>query len=107
VWKTQQAVKKARLDSTKKSMTIKEPTIEISDAGIESVDQVSCLQQQFNAKAHKCCHLRSQLVKFKEDNTETVRAHLESQKDCLRFFKFQHFFLLRIISINVKFTKIL
>jgi len=40
-WKAQRAVKKARLYSTKNSTTIEEPTIEISDAGNESVDQVS------------------------------------------------------------------
>lgn len=83
-WKTQRAVKKARLESTKNSTTIEEPTIEISDAGNESVDQVSRLQQQLDAKTDECCRLRSQLVKLKEDNAETVRAHLESQE---RLFK--------------------
>ena len=83
-WKTQRAVKKARLDSCKKSTTIEEPTIEISDAGDESVDQVSRLQQQLDAKTDECCRLRSQLVKLKEDNAETVRTHLESQE---RLFK--------------------
>lgn len=57
---------------------------EISDAGNESVDQVSRLQQQLDAKTDECCRLRSQLVNLKEDNAETVRAHLESQK---RLFK--------------------
>ena len=78
-WKTQRAVKKARLDNWKNLTTIEEPTIEISDAGDESVDQVSHLQQQFDAKTDECCHLRSQLVKLKEDNAKTVRTQLESQ----------------------------
>ena len=83
-WKTQRAVKKARLNKSKKSTTIEEPTIEISDAGDESVDQVSHLQQQLDAKTDECRRLRSQLVKLKEENAETVRTHLESQE---RLFK--------------------
>jgi len=83
-WKTQRAVKKARPDSRKNSTAIEGPTIEISDASDESVDQVSHLQQQLDAKTDECCRLRSQLVKLKEDNAETVRTHLESQE---RLFK--------------------
>ena len=83
-WKTQRAVKKARLDSCKNSTTIEEQAIEISDAGDESVDQVRRLQQQLDAKTDECCRLRSQLLKLKEDNAETVRTHLESQE---RLFK--------------------
>lgn len=79
--------KKGQTNSRKNLTTIEEPTVEIhvSGAGDESVDQVSRLQQQLNAKAGKCCCLRSKLVKLKEDNAETVRTHLESQEKLFKF----------------------
>ena len=98
-WKTQQAVKKARLNNWKNLTTIEEPTIEISDAVDESVDQVSRLQKELNTKTDECCRLRSQLVK-PEDNAETVRTHLESQERPLRLVKFLHFLLSQIVSIK-------